>query len=439
MMFGDLLPSYEYVITVETLMCIQKIYVSLKVWTDGKLFQGRTRITNELYKPGYADKSSPQFQDFAKNFNHELRELVPPKIQALFDNGQMRVTLFSLLSGSVLVNFNIVMGVEQNITLTSISDVFIEALNRSTALKVDFRNTVIEVKNSCMTGLSGCSDQAACTAEGATYSCACLTGFTDLSPLVPGRTCQDINECDAESKPCSILAQCTNTIGSYSCQCYPGVKDDNISSPGRRCRDSVTCFNSTSLCSEQNDCLSQHKYLICSRAKVFACRIRFKKWVFVPSLYNPDSPEYRNMSNIITKDLGKEMQDRLKDSTFNIVMVAFRPGSVLAYFLSLMDGQADLSEQQLQMTLNAAVRVMLDSETEVTVQAIHKSATSNLLPSATANESWRTVVIILGILLSAVLLFVVIGSTMYLSLKRKCGHYSTRAQGPIGTFSYTYI
>lgn len=66
------------------------------------------------------------------------------------------------------------------------------------SFSVLFNSTV--ARNSCQPGLNDCDQNAACTAEGATYSCRCNKGFTDKSPQVPGRVCQR----DLPSRNCFI-------------------------------------------------------------------------------------------------------------------------------------------------------------------------------------------------------------------------------------------
>lgn len=65
---------------------------------------------------------------------------------------------------------------------------FSNAVLKPCSFSVLFNFTV--ARNSCQPGLNDCSQHATCTAEGASYSCQCNKGFTDNSPQVPGRVCQ---------------------------------------------------------------------------------------------------------------------------------------------------------------------------------------------------------------------------------------------------------
>lgn len=51
----------------------------------------------------------------------------------------------------MIVNFDIVLDIGENVTEKEVSDAFIEALNMSTVLKADLKKTVIQGTNSCIT------------------------------------------------------------------------------------------------------------------------------------------------------------------------------------------------------------------------------------------------------------------------------------------------
>ncbi|NWQ67393.1 UROL1 protein, partial [Neopipo cinnamomea] len=188
--FENLLSGHQYQISVDVSTCSKNVSTSLTVRTAAEVYSGTTRITNRDFKPEYENKSSREFQDFETMFIAEITKHLPQKIQELKNGTKMRIVINSIENGSVIVLFDIVLDVGQNITKTEISDAFTEALNMSTEFEVDPQKTVIEARNSCQPDLNDCSQNAACTAEGATYSCQCKEGFTDNSPQVPGRVCQ---------------------------------------------------------------------------------------------------------------------------------------------------------------------------------------------------------------------------------------------------------
>ncbi|NWW59348.1 UROL1 protein, partial [Ifrita kowaldi] len=188
--FENLRSGHQYQISVHVSTCSKNVSTSLTVQTAAEVYSGTTRITNELFNPAYQNKSSREFMEFENKFIMEVTKHLPQKIQELKNGTKIRIVINSIEEGSVIVLFDIVLDAEQNITKPEVSEAFTEALNRSTVFEVDLKRTVVEARNSCQPGLNDCDQNAACTAEGATYSCQCNKGFTDKSPQVPGRVCQ---------------------------------------------------------------------------------------------------------------------------------------------------------------------------------------------------------------------------------------------------------
>lgn len=76
---------------------------------------------------------------------------LPQKIRELIKGKKLRIIINSIENGSVIVNFDIVLDIGENVTEKEVSDAFIEALNMSTVLKADLKKTVIQGTNSCIT------------------------------------------------------------------------------------------------------------------------------------------------------------------------------------------------------------------------------------------------------------------------------------------------
>ncbi|NXT97407.1 UROL1 protein, partial [Buphagus erythrorhynchus] len=184
--FENLLFGLQYQISVDVSTCSKNVSTSLTVQTAAEVYYGTTRITNENFTLEYENKSSTEFKEFEKKFIMEITKHLPQKLQELKNGTKIRIVINSIKNGSVIVQYDIVLDVGQNITKQEISDAFIEALNRSTVFVVDLQNTSVEARNSCEPGFNGCDQNATCT-PAPTYSCQCNKGFTDLSPQVPGR------------------------------------------------------------------------------------------------------------------------------------------------------------------------------------------------------------------------------------------------------------
>ncbi|NXV87705.1 UROL1 protein, partial [Calonectris borealis] len=436
--FGNLLSDHEYQITVDVSSCSKNVSASLRVLTAAEVFVGTTRITNEVFIPEYQNKSSRAFKDFETQFINETEKHLPQKILELIKENKMRIVINSIKNGSVIVVFDIVLDIGENITKTEISDAFIEALNMSTVLKADLKKTFIEARNSCQPGLNDCSQHATCTVEGASYSCQCNKGFTDDSPQVPGRVCQQKQNLPSQQMTTVPLKSATarftgstaTTVASGPCMPV-SIKVQNVTGEaiqfswtgGRRgslytislmdgnreinktttketktmfkhllpghvytisvavlsCAenswtsvsvrtDPASCFNRTEFCLPQNTGCPDLKYIVCSNYQAFACSVLLKSQTFNHTLYNSDSEGYKTMSESIKTEVVREMRIKLQDDHFDIIMLGFRPGSVIAYFVSLLQNQEPIDVNVMQAYLSQILKSKFGDQTEVTVQ-----------------------------------------------------------------------
>ncbi|XP_075053400.1 uncharacterized protein LOC142139577 isoform X2 [Mixophyes fleayi] len=414
--FTNLLPLIQYQISVQQNSCPQKGNYTTAVWTTARVFAAQIRVTNQEYKPGYGNKNDPAFQDFEKNFVIELLKFLSALLQNLINSGQMRVVLISLKAGSVIVDYEIVTNVNDNFTVANVAADFTDALNQSTALIIDPKSYVFQAQNSCSADLNGCSENAACTSIYGTYTCQCFAGFNDTSPDVPGRLCQDINECVSGNNNCSQLASCANTVGSYECQCYTGINDQNATNPGRDCLDPVTCYSAATFCNKNFTCINS-KANICSNTQAFPCSVLMKDKSFTTDLYNPSSASYINLSSFFTVNLTNHMKTKLSVSSFQIILVGFRPGSVNAHFMAVTNSSTPISSSALQEALTSGVQDLSKDATVIVTPAIIT------VPEA-QDYSWRTATIVIAVLLGAFLLIVVILSALWIYTKNRVGKFS---------------
>ncbi|NXW43447.1 UROL1 protein, partial [Nyctiprogne leucopyga] len=441
--FENLLSDHEYQISVDVSTCSRNVSTSLTVRTAAKVFNGTTRITNEVFTPEYQNKSSTAFKNFETKFINQIEKHLPQKIRELINEKKMRIVINDIKNGSVIVDFDIVLDVGENITKPEISDAFTEALNMSTVLKADLKKTVIEARNSCQPGLNDCSQHATCTAEGASYSCQCNKGFTDNSPQVPGRVCQQKHNPPSEqmttllpksatvrltgstansifpttfaSGPCMpVSIEVQNLTGEaiqfswtggkrgslYTVSLMDGNREINTTTtketkavfehllPGHlytisvaalSCAenswtsvsvrtDPVSCFTRTEFCLPQSTGCPDLKYIVCSHYQAFACSVLLKSQTFNHTLYNSDSEGYKAMSESIKTEVVREMRIKLKDDYFDIIMLGFRPGSVVAYFVSLLQKQEPVDVNVMQTYLSQTLKSKFGDQTEVTVQ-----------------------------------------------------------------------
>ncbi|NWU14590.1 UROL1 protein, partial [Cephalopterus ornatus] len=440
--FENLVSGHQYQISVDVSTCSKNVSTSLTVQTAAEIYSGTTRITNEEFKSEYQNKSSREFQEFETKFITEITKHLPQEIQELKNGTKMRIVINSIENGSVIAFFDIVLDVGQNITKPEISNAFTEALNMSTEFEVDLQKTVIEARNSCQPDLNDCSQNAACTAEGATYSCQCKEGFTDNSPEVPGRVCQQDLPSVAEQTPVPPENGTTEFTGSTpnpiftttfaSPPCMPvsikiqnvtgeeiqlswtggstgslynislmdrkqeinktttketkavfkhllpahvyiisvGVSscaENNLTSVTVR-TDPASCFSLSEFCLPENTGCSDLKGIVCSDNQALACSVLLKSQTFNNTLYNSDSQEYKEMAESLKTYVVGEMRLKLQDERFDITVLGFRPGSVIADFISLLPKEEPVDVNLIQAQLSQILKREFGDETELIVQ-----------------------------------------------------------------------
>ena len=93
--------------------------ITLLVTPTTKKFEARMTV-NETYEPGYNNSDSTEFKTFATNFNKAVGKFLRSKL-----SGFERVEVKRLASGSVVVDFDIVVQKSSNATVK----VIVQALN----------------------------------------------------------------------------------------------------------------------------------------------------------------------------------------------------------------------------------------------------------------------------------------------------------------------
>ncbi|NXO44080.1 UROL1 protein, partial [Locustella ochotensis] len=434
--FENLLSGHQYQISVDVSTCSRNVSTSLIVQTAAEVYRGTTRIKNEVFRTEYRNKSSTEFKEFEKKFIMEITKHMPQNIQELKNGTKIRIVINSIENGSLIVGFDIILDVGQNITKSGISDAFTEALNRSTVFDIDLQRTFVEARNSCEPGLNDCDQNAVCTMEGATYSCQCNKGFTNKSPQVPGRDCQQdlpsrsttpappntnttgftgstsssVFTTRFTSAPCmavsvevqkvteeeiqlswtssskgslynitlmdgkEINTETTNETRTVFKNLLPGhvyTISVAVSSCAEDKRTSVTvrtdptsCFKGTDFCSVQSTGCSDLKDIACSN-QALAFSVWFKEKKFNNTLYNSDSEDYERESERIKTNVAEGMQAKLGNDHFNVVILGFRPGSVIADFLLLLSKEEAVDVNEIQTYLSEVFRGKFGNQTKV--------------------------------------------------------------------------
>ena len=117
--------------------------------------------------------------------------------------------------------------------------------------------------NECESLANACDPLTECTNTDGSYTCSdCPDGYESSDG---GRTCIDVNECEADSPQCAAIA-CTNTPGGFDCECPTGWADPV--GDGSRCIDHNECLDEGS----GHDC--DANALCTNRLGSFHCQCR---------------------------------------------------------------------------------------------------------------------------------------------------------------------
>ncbi|XP_056127525.1 uromodulin-like 1 [Rhinichthys klamathensis goyatoka] len=187
-MFNILNPAVLYTVRVTPFVCgNQGNSKEITVRTDGQSLLATARLTNMNYTKALSDPNSDAYKEFCRSVIVEILLYLPPETRALVNSSQVIIQITSLSAGSVIVHFSIIFQPSSNLTMSSMSRDFIASLQKSTTYTVDSIYT--EDLNECLAAEADCSPWASCENTNGSYTCACWSGYTDLSPSRPGRSC----------------------------------------------------------------------------------------------------------------------------------------------------------------------------------------------------------------------------------------------------------
>ncbi|XP_038657365.1 transmembrane matrix receptor MUP-4-like [Scyliorhinus canicula] len=427
--FNGLIPGVEYQILISITTCGQLQTIEIQVRTVAAVVEVTVRITNVLFTPELKDKNSQQYKDFVQEFIDNLTKGLSDAIQALFRAGKLSISITSIEEGSVVVNFSVAVSTNVTVPVSDVKESVSDSLKNSSQFVIDAQNTTISDRDSCQPGLNDCSVNGTCIRQNATYTCQCNDGFTDTSPSVPGRKCEDIDECQTGNNTCSDLAVCTNTPGSFSCRCFQGIVDNNPANPGTQCPDPNSCFiKQTNIC-DLSKC-STMDVSECNTKKAFRIKATLRSRKFNNQLRNPSSVAYRNLSAEIRSAVVKTVQNKLMDDNFNITIIGFQNGSVIANLLAFLDINSNVSTGTLLSVFGDALKAV-DNQSFANVTGITQAPT----PPVREDSGFRVSTIVLGVLLGLALLILLAMVVAKIHAAKNSGTYSlnsidTPAQNP---------
>ncbi|CAK6445403.1 unnamed protein product [Pipistrellus nathusii] len=125
---------------------------------------------------------------------------------------------------------------------------------------VKFRNVsenTCQDMDECQLNTKICKSRSTCVNTPGSYTCTCLPGF-ELNPE-DSELCRDVNECTSGQKPCHKTAHCINKVASYQCRCRRGWKPVPGSPNGPNntvCEDVDECTSGQNACHPSTQCLN---------------------------------------------------------------------------------------------------------------------------------------------------------------------------------------
>ncbi|NXD35767.1 UROL1 protein, partial [Copsychus sechellarum] len=129
--------------------------------------------------------------------------------------------------------------------------------------------------------------------------------------------------------------------------------------------DPDSCFKRTEFCSAQSTGCSDLKGIACSNNEAFFCEVRLENETFNNSLYNSQSDEYIAMYERIKTDVVGAMSAELGNNHSDIVVLAFRSGSVIADFLFLLPKEDVMDVDGIQDKLSRVLKSKFGGKPEV--------------------------------------------------------------------------
>ncbi|XP_076606246.1 uromodulin-like 1 [Chaetodon auriga] len=190
---GRLKPGMLYNVTVTPLACgSQGTSLQMLVRTDAQTLDATARLTNIQFTADLQNTSSQAYKALTESITQEIALSLSAEMKAMVDSGQVRLEIRGFSPGSVMVNFTIIFMPSQSQDISNVSTALLHSLMNSTKYTVDRNNTRITDFNECASGENDCSQWATCTNSWASYTCACMDGFTDSNYERPGRACQAI-------------------------------------------------------------------------------------------------------------------------------------------------------------------------------------------------------------------------------------------------------
>uniref|UniRef100_A0A5F7ZAB6 Adhesion G protein-coupled receptor E2 n=1 Tax=Macaca mulatta TaxID=9544 RepID=A0A5F7ZAB6_MACMU len=218
-----------------------------------------------------------------------------------------------------------------------------ELVSGAKTFKNESENTCQDV-DECQQNSRLCKSYGTCVNTHGSFTCQCLPGFK-FKPEDP-KLCTDVNECTSGQNPCHSSTHCLNNVGSYQCRCRPGWQPipgspngpnnticedvDECSSGLHQCDNSTVCFNTVGSYTCRCRPGWEPKHGIPNNQKDTVCKdMHFPTWTPPPGVHSQTLSQFFNK----VQDLGRDF----KTSSANVTIQ-----SILKELDELLEAPGDL-------------------------------------------------------------------------------------------------
>ncbi|KAF4108061.1 hypothetical protein G5714_010820 [Onychostoma macrolepis] len=217
--FTDLSPVVLHTVRVTPVACgNQGNPIEIKVRTDGQSLGATARLKGVNYTEALKNPNSDEYKAFCDSVMNETLLSLSSEIRALVISGQVIIQITSLSSGSIIVNFSIIFQPGSNLSMSIVSSALMGSLQNSSVYEVDSNSIYIADPDECFLDKADCSPWAYCNNTFGSYICDCWSGYTDLNPSRPGRSCADSTGTTTSSTTMSGNPTMSSTVSTTHVQ-----------------------------------------------------------------------------------------------------------------------------------------------------------------------------------------------------------------------------
>ncbi|XP_058920231.1 uromodulin-like 1 [Kogia breviceps] len=182
-------PGVLYLVEIVAKACgKESARAHLKVRTAAQKLSGKVRIANVKYLESFRNASSKEYQAFLELFFRTVRNSLPASMLQHLDTGGVQVEVTRISSGSVVVEFNLL--VIADVDVREVSATFLAAFQNASLLEVVGGDPFIVDYDECERGEDDCAPGSSCRNSLGSFTCSCEGGAPGLPVEYSGRPCQ---------------------------------------------------------------------------------------------------------------------------------------------------------------------------------------------------------------------------------------------------------